>query len=112
MARLVAVADSFIYVVSTLGVTGARDTVNNELPALLTNIREFTKIPLAVGFGVSNRDHFVHVGKIAEGVVIGSQIIKTIANSGIYHLQRIFFLRPLTTPHIYMLFILIFYAVL
>jgi len=74
-------ADSFIYCVSVTGVTGARTDVSDELPSFLERIRRITDLPLAVGFGISTREHFVKVGKIAEGVVIGSQIIKTILNA-------------------------------
>jgi tryptophan synthase len=77
---LIQCADSFIYVVSALGVTGQRDTVNDQLPALVSRIRAKTDVPLAVGFGVSTREHFQIVGREADGVVIGSQIVK-IANS-------------------------------
>ncbi|KAI9011257.1 tryptophan synthase beta subunit-like PLP-dependent enzyme [Gaertneriomyces semiglobifer] len=72
------VADSFIYVVSTLGVTGARASVSAELPALLQRIKKHTALPLAVGFGVSTAEHFQQVGSQAEGVVIGSKIISTL----------------------------------
>ncbi|KAJ1557856.1 tryptophan synthetase, partial [Nowakowskiella sp. JEL0078] len=78
---LASVADSFIYVVSVLGVTGARSTVGVELPGLVKRIRQFTDLPLAVGFGVSHREHFINVGSQAEGVVIGSKIITTIKNA-------------------------------
>jgi tryptophan synthase len=74
-------ADSFIYVVSTLGVTGSRATVDSDLPALVARIKNITQVPLAVGFGVSNREHFVHVGSIAEGVVIGSRLIKLLKST-------------------------------
>ncbi|KAI8853027.1 tryptophan synthase alpha chain-domain-containing protein [Chytridium lagenaria] len=81
MKHLASVADSFIYVVSTLGVTGARASVNTELPELVKKIKTFTAIPLAVGFGVSTREHFVEVGRHAEGVVIGSKIITTLKDA-------------------------------
>ncbi|KAJ3100777.1 tryptophan synthetase [Phlyctochytrium planicorne] len=81
MQLLAGVADSFIYVVSTLGVTGARASVDSDLPALVKKIKSFTSVPLAVGFGVSNREHFVEVGKYSEGVVIGSKIITTLKDA-------------------------------
>lgn len=75
-------ADSFIYVVSRMGVTGATGTMNAALPELLARIREYSgDVALAVGFGVSTRDHFLSVAEIADGVVIGSQIITTLANA-------------------------------
>lgn len=80
ISHLVSCADTFIYVVSALGVTGAREKVNEELPALIERVRKQTDLPLAVGFGVTTKEHFDTVGKVADGVVIGSQIIK-VANS-------------------------------
>jgi tryptophan synthase len=79
--QVASMADSFIYVVSTLGVTGSRATVDSDLPALVARIKNITQVPLAVGFGVSNREHFVHVGSIAEGVVIGSRLIKLLKST-------------------------------
>ncbi|PNS17031.1 Tryptophan synthase [Sphaceloma murrayae] len=79
MKLLCKIADSFIYVVSRMGVTGASGTMNAALPELVERVKKFSgNIPAAVGFGVSTRDHFVSVGKIADGVVIGSQIVATL----------------------------------
>lgn len=75
---LATIADSFIYVVSRMGVTGARTSVNAELPNIVARIKKYTQAPLAVGFGVSTREHFVEVGAHAEGVVIGSRLITVI----------------------------------
>jgi tryptophan synthase len=75
-------ADSFIYVVSRMGVTGATGTLNTGLPDLLKRVKEYSgDKPAAVGFGVSTREHFLSVSKIADGVVIGSQIITTLAEA-------------------------------
>ncbi|KAJ2780233.1 hypothetical protein GGI15_003608 [Coemansia interrupta] len=73
--RLVAIGDSFVYVVSRSGVTGARASLDTQLPALLGRIQKYTDMPLAVGFGVSTHEHFADVGAMADGVVIGSQFI-------------------------------------
>ena len=76
------IADSFIYVVSRMGVTGATGTMNAALPDLLDRVHKYSNnIPAAVGFGVSTRDHFLSIGNIAEGVVIGSEIINRLANA-------------------------------
>lgn len=70
------IADSFVYVVSRMGTTGAQTSVASDLGELVTRVRKFTKdIPLAVGFGVSTRQHFTDVGSLSDGVVIGSKII-------------------------------------
>lgn len=82
MKFLCGIADSFIYVVSRMGTTGVTGKLNEKLPKLVDRVHSFSNgIPLAVGFGVCTRQHFVEVGKIAEGVVIGSQIIITLANA-------------------------------
>ncbi|KAK9469819.1 tryptophan synthase beta subunit-like PLP-dependent enzyme [Lipomyces arxii] len=79
---LASIADSFIYVVSRMGITGALGTLNSELPVLLARIRKYTKdTPLAVGFGVSTREHFLSVSEIADGVVIGSKLVTVIGEA-------------------------------
>lgn len=82
MKFLCGIADSFIYVVSRMGVTGASGELSERLPELVDRVHSYSNgVPVAVGFGVSTRQHFVEVGKTAEGVVIGSQIIMTLANA-------------------------------
>lgn len=79
---LCSIADSFIYVVSRMGTTGASGTLNAGLGDLCERVHEASgNIPIAVGFGVSTRAHFVSVGQFSEGVVIGSQIINVISQS-------------------------------
>jgi tryptophan synthase len=80
--HLANLADSFIYVVSKMGTTGASTTVSSSLPDLLARIRKVTQVPLAVGFGVSTREHFIEVGEHADGVVIGSRLVQVIKNAG------------------------------
>ena len=80
MKLLCKIADSFIYVVSRMGVTGATGTLNADLPELLERVHRYSNnIPAAVGFGVSTREHFLSISSVAEGVVIGSQIINVLA---------------------------------
>nr|POE54224.1 tryptophan synthase [Quercus suber] len=82
MKLLCSIADSFIYVVSRMGVTGATGALSSGLPDLLKRVHQYSGgVPAAVGFGVSTREHFVEVGKVSEGVVIGSQIITTLKNA-------------------------------
>ncbi|KIK59540.1 hypothetical protein GYMLUDRAFT_245219 [Collybiopsis luxurians FD-317 M1] len=79
--QLSSIADSFIYVVSKMGTTGSSDKVriNSALPAIINRVRECATVPIAVGFGVSNRGHFDSVVEAgADGVVIGSRIISVI----------------------------------
>ncbi|KAK1834601.1 tryptophan synthase [Podospora conica] len=79
MRLLCQLADSFIYVVSRQGVTGASGTLNANLPELLARVKKYSgDKPAAVGFGVSTREHFVSVAQIADGVVVGSMIVTTL----------------------------------
>jgi len=79
MRLLCQLADSFIYVVSRQGVTGALGTLNANLPELLSRVKKYSgDKPAAVGFGVSTRDHFVSVAQLADGVVVGSMIVSTL----------------------------------
>ncbi|HEX6031534.1 MAG TPA: tryptophan synthase subunit alpha [Tepidiformaceae bacterium] len=76
--KLVAVADSFIYCVSVTGTTGGGNVVPEQVPAMLEMVRRHTDLPLAVGFGITRREHVQAVGKVADAVVIGSAIISAI----------------------------------
>lgn len=79
---LASIADSFIYVVSRMGTTGAAQSVSSNIGELVTRVRKFSgETPLAVGFGVSTREHFVNVGSVSDGVVIGSKIITLLGES-------------------------------
>lgn len=82
MKILCQLADSFIYVVSRQGVTGATGSLSSNIPSLLERVKKCSgTTPLAVGFGVSTREHFVNVASLADGVVVGSQIVTTIGNA-------------------------------
>ena len=75
-------ATGFIYVVSSLGVTGMRSEIKTDLNAILSDIREVTDLPLAVGFGINTPEQASNIGKIAEGVIVGSAIVKIIEQYG------------------------------
>ena len=79
MKLLCGIADSFIYVVSRMGVTGATGALSSGIAELVDRVHKYSGgVPAAVGFGVSTREHFVEVGQLSEGVVIGSKIITTL----------------------------------
>jgi tryptophan synthase alpha chain len=65
----------FLYCVSVTGVTGARDELSPDLKTFVLRVRTYTDLPIAVGFGISQRKHFQAVGRIADAAVIGSAII-------------------------------------
>ncbi len=79
--RLKCIAEAssgFIYAVSRTGVTGARQKVAEDTQNLVRRLRRVSKLPVAVGFGISNAQQFAAVGKFADAVVVGSAIVETI----------------------------------
>jgi tryptophan synthase alpha chain len=83
-ARLKSVAmhsKGFIYAISRTGITGTRQEVAGDAQSLVQRLRALTKLPIAVGFGVSNAEQFQQVGEFADAVVIGSAIVQLIENN-------------------------------
>ncbi|MCS7043835.1 MAG: tryptophan synthase subunit alpha [Bryobacteraceae bacterium] len=74
-------SSGFVYVVSRTGVTGARDTVNRAVEDLVRRLRARTPLPLAVGFGISRREHVEEVGRYADGAVVGSAVMRVVDES-------------------------------
>jgi tryptophan synthase alpha chain len=72
----------FVYVVSRTGVTGEQSTVAGGVDTLVTQLRQLTSLPLAVGFGISKREHVEAVGGYADGVVVGSALMRVIEQYG------------------------------
>lgn len=68
----------FIYLVSVTGVTGAREHLPPDLPDLVRRVRRHTDLPLAVGFGISRPEHAAAVGRLADGVIVGSALLRAI----------------------------------
>ncbi len=71
----------FVYCISVTGVTGAREQVSGRSFELLDRVRAHTDLPLAVGFGISNRTHVEEVGETAEAAVVGSALIRVMLDS-------------------------------
>jgi len=71
-------ASGFIYLVSVTGVTGTRDKLPPELDTFVSRVRKVTKQPLCIGFGISTPEQARRVARIADGVIVGSQIIQLI----------------------------------
>ena len=83
MGEVAAVADSFIYCVSVTGTTGQRSELPPGIGELVATIRRHTELPIAVGFGVSTREQVAEVGRLAEGVIVGSAIIAAIEGGSV-----------------------------
>ncbi len=71
-------SSGFVYAVSRTGVTGARQQLPEDAPALVRRLRKYTELPVAVGFGISTAEQFSAVGKFADAAVVGSAIVQTI----------------------------------
>jgi tryptophan synthase alpha chain len=77
-----ALGRGFLYLISRAGVTGARQTLSDGLPAIAGRVREVTRLPLAVGFGLSRPEHVRAVAGVADAAVVGSALVSVIAEAG------------------------------
>lgn len=75
-------AEGFIYCVSSLGVTGVRSKITTDIGAMTSLVREATDVPCAIGFGISTPEQAAEMSKHADGVIVGSAIVKIIAKYG------------------------------
>jgi tryptophan synthase alpha chain len=78
LKQIAEVSTGFIYAISRTGVTGARSEMTQDASTLVKRLRRYTKLPIAVGFGISTPEQFAEVGRWAEGAVVGSAIVHTI----------------------------------
>jgi len=81
LKRIAEASTGFLYAVSRTGVTGARAELPADARALVARIRHFTKLPIAVGFGISTPEQFAAVGQYAEAAVVGSALMQAIEKS-------------------------------
>jgi tryptophan synthase alpha chain len=80
-ARLKAVADNsqgFVYAISRTGITGTQSHLTSDAAQVVARLKQFTKLPVAVGFGISNAEHVKAVGEFADAAVVGSAIVRLI----------------------------------
>jgi tryptophan synthase alpha chain len=78
LALIAGCSSGFLYLISRTGVTGERASLPEDLPALARRVRRFTKLPLAVGFGISSPEHVSVLGGIADAAVVGSALVAEI----------------------------------
>ena len=82
IARIAENAEGFIYLVSSMGVTGVRSEIAVDLSEIISEIRKHSNIPVAVGFGISTPEQAMHYSDIADGVIVGSAIVRIIGENG------------------------------
>jgi tryptophan synthase alpha chain len=81
-ARICAAAQGFVYVVSTVGTTGERTEVPAALADLVAATKDDSEVPVAVGFGIGTADQAAEVGRIADGVIVGSRLVRAAGEGG------------------------------
>ena len=75
-------AEGFIYCVSSLGVTGVRTEITTDIDGMVSLVREVSDLPVAIGFGIATPEQAEKMGKKADGVIVGSAIVRMIAAEG------------------------------
>lgn len=87
--KIAQASDGFIYAVSRTGITGTQKQLASDAQDLVKRIRRHTRLPIAVGFGISNAQQFAEVGKFADAAVVGSAIVQTIEQNSSHAPQAV-----------------------
>ncbi len=82
IAAIARAAGGFVYMVSSLGVTGVRSSITTDIGAMTKLVRENTDVPCAVGFGISTPEQAAKMASLSDGAIVGSAIVKMIAQHG------------------------------
>ena len=82
LRRAAALGSGFLYAISRLGVTGARDAIADGAEEMVRRIRTVSPLPIALGFGISKPEHVREVGRWADAAVVGSALVSVIAEAG------------------------------
>lgn len=82
VAMIAREAEGFIYLVSSLGVTGTRSEITTDLAPIIRTIRENAKVPVAIGFGISRPEQAKAMASLSDGAIVGSAIVKILAQYG------------------------------
>ena len=82
IAMIAKEAEGFLYIVSSLGVTGTRSAITTDLSAIMSLVRPNTEIPCAIGFGISTPEQAKKMAALSDGAIVGSAIIKLLAQYG------------------------------
>lgn len=90
IATIAKEAKGFVYCVSSLGVTGTRSQITTDISSMVSIVRNATDIPVAVGFGISTPDQASQMAKKADGIIIGSAIVKIVQQYGTESIQHVY----------------------
>ncbi|MBR4472873.1 MAG: tryptophan synthase subunit alpha [Oscillospiraceae bacterium] len=82
IAQIAAEAEGFLYIVSSLGVTGTRSEITTDLQSIVSVVRQHTNIPCAIGFGISTPEQAGKMAALSDGAIVGSAIIKILEKYG------------------------------
>ena len=82
IAMIAKEAEGFLYIVSSLGVTGTRSEIRTDLASIVKVVRENTAVPCAIGFGISTPEQARNMAELSDGAIVGSAIVKLIACYG------------------------------
>ena len=75
-------AEGFIYIVSSMGVTGVRSEIKTDIGHIMEAVKKYAKVPAAVGFGISKPEQAKKMADLSDGVIVGSAIVKLVAQYG------------------------------
>ena len=82
IARIAKEAEGFLYIVSSLGVTSVRSEIRTDLASIVATVRENTRVPCAIGFGISTPEQAGRMADLSDGVIVGSAIVKLLERYG------------------------------
>lgn len=89
IAKIAREAEGFLYLVSSLGVTGTRNEITTDLASIVDVVRRHTKLPCAIGFGISTPSQAKEMAALSDGVIVGSAIVKLLEKYGSFAPPRI-----------------------
>lgn len=75
-------ANGFLYIVSSMGVTGVRSEIKTDLASIMASVRKYAKVPAAIGFGISNPEQAKKMSELSDGVIVGSAIVRLVEKYG------------------------------
>ena len=90
IAMIAREAEGFLYIVSSMGVTGVRSEITTDIGSMVKLVRENTRIPCAVGFGISTPDQAGKMAELSDGAIVGSAIVRLISEQGRHAAEAVY----------------------